>query len=100
MKNYFDPLLQQYFGNPKLDSFEEKDRIKDAFDKATKIADKKLGVHAHKEESNTKEYHQLINGLNLKKVLVGSASRKPFYALVDFKERVCLPLIETEIKKI
>ena len=93
-KEFFDPLLKQYFGNPKLDSFEDKDRIKDAFHEATKIADKHLNQSKHKEESNTKDYNRLIDNLNLKKVLVGSASRKPFYALVDFKERVCLPLIE------
>lgn len=94
MKEFYDPLLKQYFGNPKLESFEDKDRIKESFDRATKIADKKLAATKHKAESNTGEYHKLVDGLNLKKVLVGSYSRKPFYALVDFNERVCLPFIE------
>lgn len=90
MTHYYDPLLKQYFGNPALESFKSKEEIKKAFDKVTKTE------AAHKEESNTREYNRLIDGLNLKKVLVGSASRKPFYALVDFEERVCLPLIETQ----
>lgn len=102
MKDYYDPLLNQFFGNPKLKTFEDRDRVKESFDEATRIADKKLAESAHKEQANTGAFHRLINGLNLKKVLVGSHNRKPFYALVDFKERVCLPFIEkeeTEVKE-
>lgn len=90
-KTYYDPLLKQYFGNPKLVTFEDKEYIKKAFDQSKALSKKK----EHVAESNTGEYNRLIKGLSLQKVLVGSYGRKPFYALVDIKENVCLPLIET-----
>lgn len=98
MKEYYDPLLNQFFGNPKLKSYKERDRVKESFDAATQIADKTLKHSQLETRSNTKAFHRLIDGLSLKKVLVGSHNRKPFYALVDFKERVCLPYIEEENK--
>lgn len=94
VKEYYDPLLNQFFGNPKLRAYEDRDRVKESFDAATKIADKKLAHSKFKTQSNTGAFHRLVDGLSLKKVLVGSHGRKPFYALVDLKERVCLPYIE------
>jgi len=97
VQNYYDPLLKQYFGNNKLNTFKEKDKIRDAFQESRDNRFNKgeeTSTSKQVVQSNTNEYHKLVEGLKLKKVLVGSHNRKPFYALIDSNHRVCLPYQE------
>jgi hypothetical protein len=85
---FFNPLLDKYLGPKELESFKAKKEIKDLFNEVTSSELKQR----NKVESSDK-YKELTSNLKLEKVLVGSHGEKPFFALVDTKERVCLPLI-------
>lgn len=84
---FFNPLLDKYLGPKELESFKSKEGIKDLFNEVT--ASEKSAPNV--VESSDK-YQELTKNLKLEKILVGSFDEKPFFALVDRKERVCLPL--------
>lgn len=103
-----DPLLNKYLDNPKVKAFKYKKRIKDSFENALtealnaeKVKKQEAATHISNSrntnnnkiitQSNTEAYHRLVNTLNLQKVLVGSYGEKPFTALVDVNQRVCIP---------
>lgn len=95
-----DPLLDMYLENPKVKSLKQKKEIRDAlvesieYEKNKKVSKVQAmkNTNLKKEiQSNTQSYHKLVDNLNLQKVLVGSFNEMPYYAMVDFNNRICIP---------
>ena len=82
-KAYFDPFLEEY---STYDSVSKEART---FKETSKeIASTPLP---------TKVKMDLANNYNLQKVLVGSYGDQPFYAHIDQKAGVCLPMFEKDL---
>lgn len=87
---FYNPLLDKYLGPKELESFKEKKDIKNLFDESTKSVE---SAKTPLKTESAKSYSELTKGLRLEKILVGPHDKKPFFALVDTKERVCVPLV-------